>query len=181
MVGASLLWLRVGKGCAVGPHADDVVSAPLGAALLDRLEHAARRRRDPEWFEPFNALPDTRDDDVAAAADWVGEAGSSQVLSFVLEAGDLVGPWHGSGPSERGAGDGARTTPGRDRDRPARTGRRPTGAGSHGDRAVVVDRLLATDRPVHRRSRAARAALRLGDRAGRRDLDHLSGRPCTRR
>jgi hypothetical protein len=81
----------------VGSHADDVVSAPLGAALVDRLEYAARRRRDPEWFEPFTALPDSRDDDVAAAADWVGEAGGSDVLSCVLEAGDLVGPWHGSG------------------------------------------------------------------------------------
>jgi hypothetical protein len=74
------------------------MSAPLGAALLDRLEHVARRQRDPEWFEPFLALPDTREDDVAAAACWAAEASHDHVLRLVLEAGDLVGPWHGSGP-----------------------------------------------------------------------------------
>jgi hypothetical protein len=66
--------------------------------LLGRLEDVARRRRDPAWFEPFIALPDSSDDDVAAAARWAAEAPRHEVLRIVLEAGDLVGPWHGSGP-----------------------------------------------------------------------------------
>ncbi len=77
---------------------DDLVSAPLGAAMLDQLECLARRQRDPQWFEPFLALPDTRDDDVAAAARWAAEATPGELLHVVLGAGELVGPWHGSGP-----------------------------------------------------------------------------------
>jgi hypothetical protein len=83
---------------AMSRHWDDLMSAPLGAALLDRLEAIARRQRDSEWFEPFLALPDTREDDVAAAARWAAEASHDDVLRLVLEAGELVGPWHGSGP-----------------------------------------------------------------------------------
>lgn len=77
---------------------DELMSAPVGAALLDRLEYIARRRRDREWFEPFSALSDTREDDVAAAADWAAAASRDDVLRVVLDAVDLVGPWHGSGP-----------------------------------------------------------------------------------
>ena len=76
---------------------DALVTAPLGAALLDRVEHAARCRRDPSWFEPFVALPDSRDDDVAAGADWAGTATTAEVRLALVDAADHVGPWTANG------------------------------------------------------------------------------------
>lgn len=73
------------------PGVDDVLAAPVGVALLDRLEHAQR-----PLFRPFDALPDSDPAAVERAIIDVGTMSVGYLLALALDAADsLAGPWTG--------------------------------------------------------------------------------------
>lgn len=75
------------------PGVDDLLTAPIGVAALDRLELAARK-----VFRPFDALHDSDPVAVGAAAELVGSMPFDDFLAVVLgAASSLAGPWN-SGP-----------------------------------------------------------------------------------
>lgn len=71
------------------PGVDALLAAPIGVALLDRLELAARGA-----FRPFDALPDSDPVAVAAACDQVRTMPVGSLLAEALDAASfLAGPW----------------------------------------------------------------------------------------
>lgn len=67
---------------------DAALAAPIGVALLDRLELAARGA-----FRPFDALQDSDPVAVAAACDQVHTMPVGSLLAETLDAASLAGPW----------------------------------------------------------------------------------------
>jgi hypothetical protein len=68
---------------------DDLLAAPVGVALLDRLELAARGS-----FRPFDALQYSDRLAVAAACEQVRTMPVGSLLTAALDAAsDLAGPW----------------------------------------------------------------------------------------
>jgi hypothetical protein len=71
------------------PGVDDLLTAPIGVAVLDRLESAARK-----VFRPFDALRNSDPVAVGAAAERVGSMPFDAFLAVVLDAASsLAGPW----------------------------------------------------------------------------------------
>ena len=76
------------------PVVDDILAAPVGVALLDRLELAERG-----MFCPFDALTDSDSEWVERAVATVGTMAVEQLLHTALDAADqLAGPWTGGAP-----------------------------------------------------------------------------------
>ena len=76
------------------PVVDDLLAAPVGVALLDRLEIAARG-----LFCPFDALTDIDPEAVGRAVMAVGTMAFEELLHMALDAADsLAGPWTGGAP-----------------------------------------------------------------------------------
>ncbi len=76
------------------PVVDDLLAAPVGVALLDRLEAAERG-----LFPSFDALSDSDPEAVGRAALAARALPVEQLLHVVLEAADsLAGPWTGGAP-----------------------------------------------------------------------------------
>ena len=76
------------------PMVDDLLAAPVGVALLDRLEAAERG-----LFPSFDALSDSDPEAVGRAALAARTIPVEQLLHAVLEAADsLAGPWTGGAP-----------------------------------------------------------------------------------
>lgn len=76
------------------PVVDDLLAAPVGVALLDRLELAARG-----LFCPFDALTDSDPEAVGRAVVAVGTMPVETLLHVTLDAADrLAGPWTGGAP-----------------------------------------------------------------------------------
>ena len=74
-----------------------MVHAPIGACLLDRLEHDARGQGDRLW-RPFEALPDSDPGAVTTAARLAADLHPTTLLRLALSAADMVGPWNHAGP-----------------------------------------------------------------------------------
>jgi hypothetical protein len=78
----------------VKPSIEDLLAAPVGVALLDRLE--AKNRQE---FRPFEALRDSQPAAVHEAAEEVEQMSSGQLLSIALDASQYIaGPWSGGAP-----------------------------------------------------------------------------------
>jgi len=76
------------------PRVDDLLAAPVGVALLDRLELAERG-----VFLPFDALTDSDPEAVERAVVSVRTMAVEQLLNVALGAADcLAGPWTGGAP-----------------------------------------------------------------------------------
>lgn len=76
------------------PVVDEILAAPVGVALLDRLELAERG-----MFCPFDALTDSDPEPVERAVATVGTKPVGQLLHTALDAADrLAGPWSGGAP-----------------------------------------------------------------------------------
>ncbi len=73
---------------------DDLLAAPIGVALLDRLEAAHRRA----LRHPFDALDDSDPEAVAQAIAGVTSLPRGRLLRLVLEAAHLGGPWTARAP-----------------------------------------------------------------------------------
>ncbi len=77
------------------PSIEDLLAAPVGVALLDRLEAEHR----PESFRPFEALPDSKPSAVLEAVKQVESMSLSELLSLALNAAEsIAGPWSGGAP-----------------------------------------------------------------------------------
>jgi hypothetical protein len=74
-----------------------MLHSPIGACLLDRLEHDARGRGDRLW-RPFEALPDSDPGAVRTAARLAADRHPTALLRLALSAADMVGPWNQAGP-----------------------------------------------------------------------------------
>jgi hypothetical protein len=74
-----------------------MLHSPIGACLLDRLEHDARGQGDRLW-RPFEALPNSDPGAVMTAARLVADRHPTALLRLALSAGDMVGPWNHAGP-----------------------------------------------------------------------------------
>lgn len=76
------------------PSIEDLLAAPIGVALLDRLE--AKNRH--ESFRPFDAFPDSKPNAVRDAVQQVESISLGALLSLALEAAEyLAGPWNPGG------------------------------------------------------------------------------------
>jgi hypothetical protein len=75
------------------PFVDACAAAPVGVALLARLE--AAQRSDVAWFEP---PPDSDPGAVETAIDMVRSISFGRLCLFVLEAAHSVGPWTSDAP-----------------------------------------------------------------------------------
>lgn len=79
---------------AMVPAVDDILAAPVGVALLDRLELAERG-----VFSPFDALTDSDPGSVGRAVETVRTMAVAQLVHTALDAADrLAGPWVGGAP-----------------------------------------------------------------------------------
>ena len=77
------------------PSVEDLLAAPVGVALLDRIE--ARNRH--ESFRPFEAFSDSDPIAVQASVHQVGMMSLGELLSLALDAADdIAGPWSGGAP-----------------------------------------------------------------------------------
>jgi len=78
----------------VDPTVDDLLAAPVGVALLDRIEEEHR-----EEFLPFGALPDSDPSAVRLGVRLVEEMTFGALLAYALEAAQYIaGPWTGGVP-----------------------------------------------------------------------------------
>ena len=76
------------------PVVDDILAAPVGVALLDRLELVERG-----MSCPFDALTDSDPESVDRALATAGTMPVGQLLHTALDAADrLAGPWRGGAP-----------------------------------------------------------------------------------
>ena len=77
------------------PSIEDLLAAPIGVALLDRLEASNR----PESFHPFDALPDSKLGAVRGAAKQVELMSPGELLALALTAAySIAGPWSPGAP-----------------------------------------------------------------------------------
>jgi hypothetical protein len=80
----------------MSPSLEDLLAAPVGVALLDRLEAQVRT----EEFRPFDAFPDSKPETVGEAARRVESMALGELLSHVLDAAQrIAGPWSGGAPT----------------------------------------------------------------------------------
>ena len=83
-------------GAVTADDAQQFLTAPIGALLLDRLEHELRRQRGEPW-RPFDALSDSQPDAVVAAARLAAGLHPTALLRLVLSGAGLVEPWTETG------------------------------------------------------------------------------------